>query len=148
MDFNQRLFRLLKSITQDKLSFVEDFINDCDFNINDRLDDWEKKYYQPDEDNKSSNNSFNEDFKQNTQSSNYKTTTNNSGFSTQLIDDLNLFNLKPPSNLNEIKKARNREMKKYHPDKFTNSPEKKETAKRIVQIYNEAYTRLKETVSS
>ncbi len=60
----------------------------------------------------------------------------------QVISDLSLFGLTPPSSLDEVKKVRNKEMKKYHPDKFMNSEGKSKTANEIAQIYNDAYKRL------
>ncbi len=60
----------------------------------------------------------------------------------QVFEDLGIFNLKPPASLEEIKKARNREFRKYHSDRFINDPEKYQTSKEIMQIYNAAYERL------
>lgn len=60
----------------------------------------------------------------------------------QVVDDLSIFGLKPPSSLEEVKKVRNREAMKYHTDRFTGDPEKEETSKRIMQIYNTAFDRL------
>ena len=60
----------------------------------------------------------------------------------QVVKDLAAFNLTPPSSLKAVKNARNREIKKYHSDKFVNDPEKLETSKEIMQIYNAAYDRL------
>ena len=54
------------------------------------------------------------------------------------------FGLTPPSSLEEVRKARNREIKKYHSDHFVNDSERYETSKQIMQIYNAAYDRLKE----
>ena len=65
------------------------------------------------------------------------------GPSEQFLKDLAAFNLKPPSSLEEVKKARNREIKKYHSDRFMNDPEKLETSKEIMQILNSAFDRLK-----
>jgi hypothetical protein len=62
----------------------------------------------------------------------------------QVVDDLRIFGLKPPSSLEEVKKVRNREVMKYHTDRFTGDPEKEETSKRIMQIYNTAFDRLEE----
>lgn len=67
-----------------------------------------------------------------------------SGVPRQVVDDLSVFGLKPPSSLEEVRNARNREIKKFHPDKFMNDPEKIETSKEIMQIFNAAYDRLKE----
>jgi len=44
--------------------------------------------------------------------------------------------------LDELKKARKQELKKYHPDRFAQEPGKIESAKRIVQILGETYDRL------
>lgn len=63
---------------------------------------------------------------------------------TGFVENLALFDLTPPSSLDEVRKARNREIKKYHSDKFINDPEKLETSKEIMQIYNAAFDRLKE----
>ena len=60
----------------------------------------------------------------------------------QVVDDLAVFDLVPPSSLEAVRKARNREVKKYHSDRFLNDPERFETSKRIMQIYNAAYDRL------
>ena len=62
----------------------------------------------------------------------------------QVVDDLAVFGLTPPSSLEEVRKARNREIKKYHSDRFVNDSERYETSKQIMQIYNAAYDRLKE----
>ena len=62
----------------------------------------------------------------------------------QVVEDLAVFNLKPPSSIDEVRRARNREIKKYHSDKFMNDNEKLETSKQIMQIFNAAYDRLKE----
>ena len=64
------------------------------------------------------------------------------------IENLALFDLAPPSSLDEVRKARNREIKKYHSDKFINDPEKLETSKEIMQIYNVAFDRLKKYYES
>ncbi len=61
----------------------------------------------------------------------------------QVEKDLAAFNLKPPSSMEEVRKARNREIKKYHSDRFMNDPERLETSKQIMQILNSAYDRLK-----
>ena len=60
----------------------------------------------------------------------------------QVVDDLSVFGLKPPSSLEEVKKVRNSEVMKYHTDRFTGDSEKENTSKRIMQIYNTAFDRL------
>lgn len=66
----------------------------------------------------------------------------------QVVEDLNTFGLKPPSSLEEVKKARNAGIRKYHPDRFLDDPSRLETAKRIMQIYNTAYERLEKWFSA
>jgi len=61
----------------------------------------------------------------------------------QVIDDLTCFGLRPPSSLKEVTAARNKEMLKYHPDKFATNPEKTTYANKIALIYNAAFERLK-----
>ena len=70
--------------------------------------------------------------------------TNHAGIPQQIIEDLAVFDLKPPSSMDEVRKARNREIKKYHSDKFINDPERLNVSTEIMQIYNTAYDRLKE----
>lgn len=65
-----------------------------------------------------------------------------SGYPPQIVEDLKTFGLQPPSSFDEVKKARNREIRKYHSDKFMHDPEKLETSKQIMQILNSAYERL------
>jgi predicted alternative tryptophan synthase beta-subunit len=62
----------------------------------------------------------------------------------QVVEDLKVFDLTPPSSLEEVKKRRNEEIKKYHSDRFINDPERFKTSTEIMQIYNAAYERLKE----
>jgi hypothetical protein len=82
------------------------------------------------------NESRNEDF------SKKHTSENTTSTEQQLVDDLALFDLRPPSSLKEVKSARNREMLKYHPDKFTSDTEKLKVANDIALIYNAAFDRL------
>lgn len=84
------------------------------------------------------------DFYSNTESQYSSSSDNNSPYSQQLIDDLAVFGLTPPSSFDEVKKARNKEMRQYHPDKFNNHEDKGSAANEIAQIYNEAFSRLKE----
>ena len=65
------------------------------------------------------------------------------GLPQQVVEDLGLFDLTPPSSWEEVKAARNREIKKYHSDKFVNDPDRFETSKQIMQIYNAAFERLR-----
>jgi hypothetical protein len=61
----------------------------------------------------------------------------------QVIDDLKIFNLHQDATFDDVKKARLQEIKKYHSDKFMDNPEKQVLSKKIMQIYNTAYERLK-----
>lgn len=65
------------------------------------------------------------------------------GVPQQVVEDLGVFDLSPPSSWEEVKAARNREIKKYHSDKFVNDPGRFETSKEIMQIYNAACDRLR-----
>ena len=65
------------------------------------------------------------------------------GIPQQIIDDLAVFGLTPPSSLDQVRAARNKEMKTYHSDKFVNDPDRFETSKEIMQIYNAAFDRLR-----
>lgn len=60
----------------------------------------------------------------------------------QVREDLAIFNLAPPGSLAAVRRARNREIKKYHSDRFADDPEKFQTSKEIMQIYNAAFQRL------
>jgi hypothetical protein len=66
----------------------------------------------------------------------------------QILEDLAVFELTPPSSLEEVKKARNREIKKFHPDKYIDDPGKYKTSIEIMQIYNAAYERLEKYYSN
>ncbi len=66
------------------------------------------------------------------------------GVPSQVVEDLAVFGLRPPSSWEDVRKARNREIKKYHSDRFIHDPEKYKTSKEIMQIYNAAYDRLKD----
>ena len=65
-----------------------------------------------------------------------------SKYSDAMLRDLAAFGLTPPVTLEELKKARKLELKKYHPDRFAHDPEKMQSANRIVQILGETYERL------
>lgn len=65
------------------------------------------------------------------------------GVPRQVVEDLAVFGLTPPGSLDEVRGARNREIKKYHSDRFVRDAERYETSKHIMQIYNAAYDRLK-----
>ncbi len=70
-------------------------------------------------------------------------TANPFGLPQQVLDDLSLFEIAPPGSWNEVIQARNREMKRYHPDKYMSKETKVDAANEIAQIYNAAFERLK-----
>lgn len=151
MDIGNRIFRLLKAATNDKLSAIDEIIEQGSNLVDDFLSDWEKKHGLYEDSQKTQNQQSTSSGRstqgdstrhhyQETKSQEYKS--QSSPYPKQMVDDLQLFGLTPPVTLSELKKVRNQEIKKFHPDKFLNEPEKMETAKRILQIYNAAYERL------
>jgi len=138
MDASSRLFRLLRAITEDKVASIENFIDQGSSRIDEKLKYWEKELGLDAEENVTPH-------EQEDQPHDRRGQSRYPQYPQQFVDDLQLFNLTPPSSLTEVKKIRNEEMKKFHPDKYQNDAEKIETAKRIVQIYNAAYERLKKS---
>jgi len=139
MDVSQRLFRLMRTIADDKFETIGRFIDEGNDFLDERLKTWETKFDFRDEEPSANS----EQQKQHTQSR-----PRESVYSHQLVEDLQLFGLRPPSSLEEVRQVRNQEMKKFHPDRYLSQPEKMETAKKIVQIYNTAYDRLKKNFNS
>ncbi|MBT3226644.1 MAG: hypothetical protein HN580_27260 [Deltaproteobacteria bacterium] len=139
MDISQRLFRLMRTIAEDKFETIGRFIDEGSDYLDERLKTWETEFDFRDEEPDAETRQQ----KQHTQSQ-----SSESIYSSQLIEDLQLFGLIPPSSLEEVRQIRNQEMKKFHPDRYLNQPEKMETAKQIVQIYNAAYDRLKKNFNS
>ncbi len=148
MDFGNRLFRLLKAVANDKVDVITQMIDESDSFIDETLRDWERKFGLNDKeepgDNRSNQSYSGGNYDPGFESKSKDSATDDytSPYSKQVIEDLQLFSLSPPVKLEEVKKARNREIKKFHPDKFLQQPEKMETAKKIIQIYNTAYERL------
>lgn len=141
MDVSQRILRLLHSVAEDKFETIARWIEEGSGRLDERLRDWEAKFETDEEtvfgdDTKKGRNSEQHEYS-NEQA--FRQTTAD----TQVRDDLQLFGLTPPSSLEAVRQVRNRELKKFHPDKYAGEPEKLETAKKIVQIYNTAYDRLK-----
>jgi hypothetical protein len=150
MDISSRLLRVLKAVAIDKVDSVTRILEHGESLIEDQIRDWERKHGL-DNDGPEEKSSFKQEYDfsgDNEQAGNRSGDTHfeyGANYTAQVLDDLNLFGLKPPVIAEEIKKARNREIKKFHPDHFLNEPEKMETAKKILQIYNTAYERLKQT---
>jgi DnaJ-domain-containing protein 1 len=143
MNISARLIRLLKTVANDKMDqFVRIFEQEGS-NLDEILEEWEKEHGL-------NNDSFNpKNGFDHTDSQSYREKTNPtkpSAYPQQVVEDLHLFGLKPPISFEQVKKARNQEIKKFHPDKFLSDPEKMETAKQIVQIYNAAYDRLEKSL--
>ncbi|PCI29498.1 MAG: hypothetical protein COB67_03820 [SAR324 cluster bacterium] len=140
MDLSTRVFRLMKSLAEEGVDSVGGFFNQGKTMMDESLNSWEERV-----ENKQRTAGGNEE---KGGQERYKTESNRSTSSSkdvpQVTTDLQLFGLTPPSSLAELKKARNREIKKYHPDRFSNDPEKLKTAQEIMQIYNEVYDRLQD----
>jgi DnaJ-domain-containing protein 1 len=135
MSVTKRVFTLLKSLVDEQVESIGQWLNDGDHLIDEKLKQWEKEFEQ-DQNGRSEAN--NRGTKYGFEDENWDRSTGDN----QLADDLRIFGLTPPASLVEVKKARNREIKKYHPDRFTADMGKLETAKEILQIYNEVYERL------
>ena len=142
MDLSKRLYRVLRSITDDRLEAVGKFIDWGDSLLDERLRAWEEELGLNEDESfkETSNKTYTDPQKEQEK--------NRSHIPPQFIEDLKLFDLTPPSSFEEVKKARNREMKVFHPDKYLNHPEKMEIANQIVKIYNDAYERLKKSFST
>ncbi len=136
IDILERLYRIAKASLPDPPEIIENFIG----RHKERISRWKTygEYDDPDFNSWKNNGQDQSSYDENSfKSDNY-------GTPRQVIDDLALFGLAPPCSMKEVKKARNREIKKFHPDHYLNDPEKLKTAKEILQIYNAAYDRLKE----
>ncbi len=108
----------------------------------DRLDDWEERVFgEGTEDQERSRGQYRQE--DHSQSRTQQSRPHPGGCPQQVVEDLGLFDLSPPSSLSEVKRARNREMKKFHSDRFVNDPAKFQTSKEIMQIYNAAFDRLR-----
>ncbi|MBF0227511.1 MAG: hypothetical protein HQK76_18855 [Desulfobacterales bacterium] len=126
MDIISRLIKIGKAYALYSAKYI-DKLSDFD------PEEFTRDFNKYSRDKNSSNTDYNYDF---------KTSSSFSGIPKQVIEDLTIFNLKPPSSLAEVKKARIREIKKCHADKFVNDSEKLKAANKIMQIYNTAYDRL------
>lgn len=135
MDFSDRLLRLLKSNIGDTFDSLSRIIDEGSGFIDEKLSEWERSHGLNDDEFESGARSD--------QSGTHREFKTEKVYVDQFTEDLGLFGLTPPSSLDEVRQARNREIKKFHPDKFVNEPEKQDVAKQIMQIYNSAYDRLK-----
>ncbi len=147
MDISSRILRLLQSVASDQVEQLSEIFESGYSYLDETLKEWEKKHgidysTQKKADNTKRAKTGNRQQQNQNQQGYSSTDFKKPSAPDQIKEDLNLFGLTPPSSLDEVKKARNREIKKFHPDKFLQEPEKMETAKRILQIYNAAYDRL------
>ena len=133
-DVLERLYKIVRSKTPNPEELVEKWLKKKRKSTS--KESWYNNFYKKWE------KAGQSDDTSNSQSSSQKS------YSQQVVDDLAAFGLTPPSCLDEVKKARNREVKKYHSDKFMNDPDKLETSKQIMQIFNAAYDRLKDYYES
>lgn len=143
MGVSDRVYNLLRSLVDDQVESVDRWLNEGKTAVDERITSWENSFEEKqNERSGSGSENWNHKYKDG------NGTPNRSVYSDQVVDDLKIFGLSPPSNLSDVKKARNREIKKYHPDIFSSDKGKLETAKEILQIYNEVFNRLKKHYSS
>jgi len=142
MEINQRIKRLLESLVGEQLESFR-------LSLDQGLKDWENRLGIDPE----GSNTGNQRGPKPTGASpnfGYKkpdSSRNKSPYTDQLLKDLAAFGLTPPVSLDELKQARKRELKKYHPDRFAQEPSKIDSAKRISQILGETYERLLKQLS-
>lgn len=130
-----RLFNIARANVQQAIGHLAE-------KAEDRLDDWESRVFGEErEESGSSRGEYRQQERR--QARPEQPRPHPSGYPAQVVEDLATFGLKPPASLAEVKRARNREMKKFHSDRFVNDPDKFQTSKQIMQIYNAAYDRLR-----
>ena len=124
-----RIYRMLKSYGQGGLEALEAKLAQGKGDLSSRLDTLEQEWEEP-----------------RTRQQGFtpppQTPSPASPWPKELIDDLAVFGLRPPATLAVVKRIRNQEIRKYHPDRFAGDLERETTAKEIPQIYNGAYERL------
>ncbi|MDT8446056.1 MAG: J domain-containing protein [bacterium] len=138
MDLNQRLARLLASLASDQLDEFAQLFDQG-------LSAWERRLgIDPDQPGPEPKGPKKPNFER-PQAETFgskRPTKSASEYSDSFLKDLAAFGLTPPVTLEELKKARKEELKKYHPDRFARHPEKSAAAGRIVQILGDTYQRL------
>lgn len=122
MSVSARFIKLLKTIATEQMDTINEMIDQGKGSIDEKVRSWESQSQA----------------KERPWASEPET----SIYPKELIDDLSIFGLVPPSKIEEVKKARNREIRRFHPDKFLKDPTKEKTAKEIMQILNTAYARI------
>ena len=139
MSLSERLFRLLQSVASDQMESFEKLFDQEGRTLDEKLAEWERHYSTPGD---SASQRREENFTGCDTDFRHRESKDAAPYPPHVVDDLQLFGLTPPSSLQEVKKARNSEIKTYHPDHFHSDLAKRETAKKILQIYNSAYQRL------
>lgn len=145
MSVSKRLFQLFQSIASDQIEAFEELLNQGSRTLNDRLAEWERRHSDKVHD---TCRQKEENFSSPSTEHQFDGAHTASSYPRHIVDDLQLFGLTPPSSLQEVKRARNSEIKIYHPDHYHSDSVKRETAKKILQIYNSAYERLRRFYTS
>ena len=135
MSLNERLMLLLKSLAGEQL---DEFSKKLD----EQLGQWERRLGLDEEGQKRAGSQTGYQSKYKAKFEETGTKGSKPNYSDSFLKDLAAFGLTPPVTLAELKKARNRELKKFPPDRFEQEPEKKEAAGRIAQILTDTYERL------
>ncbi len=139
MNLAARIYRLIQSYTKDEISEFQKKIFDQGSSLEDELNSFEQAQGQ-----KTAGSSSSQAPPRDEPKPEAKRT---SPYPQELIDDLAVLGLKPPATFAEVKKARNKEIKSFHPDKFSSDKVKEEAAKQILQLINGAYERLEKRLS-
>ena len=149
MDLGNRIFTLLKSISTDQMDQFDKMLRESKHHIYEELEKWEKRHgIDPEEPWKQSSTSSTRTAGGQSEKRSHASSQRSHGqhqsshYPEEFLKDLATFNLTPPTTMDAVKKARNKEIKKYHPDRFANEPAKQETAKEILQLINGAFARL------
>ena len=137
MDLSKRIFKLIQSYTKEELAAFQKRVFESGASLKEELDDFEQGQSFTSEPKRERS-----EFRQDPPRPNPTTSREQ-----ELIDDLAVFGLKQPATMAEVKKARNKEIKSYHPDHFASDPAKEEAAKKILQLYNNAYDRLEKRLT-
>ncbi len=144
MSVGKRLYQLFQSVASDQIDAFEDLLSRGSRTLDEKLTEWEREYDSADSGNFHQKKAEGTYSRSSSKPKNQSTKTySTSPYPQQVVENLQSFGLTPPSSQEEVKKTRNNEIKKYHPDHFNADPGKKETAKKILQIYNLAYDRLR-----
>ncbi|MDX2472049.1 MAG: hypothetical protein QNL04_15885 [SAR324 cluster bacterium] len=153
MDLTSRIFRLIKSYTTDEILEFQKKIFDQGAPLEEELKGFEEAQGFGPKDNFRGSPNYNQSQGfagsqgESKKAPPQKETKRSSQYPQVLIDDLAVFGLIPPVTFEEVKKARNKEIKSFHPDHFSSDPVKEEAAKKILQLINGAFERLEKRLS-